>query len=518
MALVGNTLHFTASANSTATNVVYTWDFGDGTRGSGSTVTKAYAAPGSYTVTARADNGAGGQIATTQVSVLAPTPTPTATPTETPTPTATPTETPTATPTPTIAPLSYLRQWGSGPGTGDAQFQWPTGIAVTGSHVFVGDYYKLRKFDRNGTFVASVGDLGNRFGTLGMTVEGDRIYLGVWEGSSVRAVGVDSLTLLAQYAADGLIYDVVRHPNGKFYVVRYGQSVYVYSSNFTYEGSLLNGQLSNNVRDIAVDSTGSLYLADAGNHRILVFDTAGTILRQWGGLGSGNGQFNMPSGLAIDSNDLVYVADTYNHRIQVFTRMGEFLTEWGKKDANGSPVAGAGNGEFNAPASLAFDSVGQLYVSDGNNHRVQVFGNVAPASAPTPTSTPTPIPNNDDFNTPLDIVSLPYTHNMDTSAATKAGDDPVLCAGEENASVWYRYVAPVTGQLTINTFGSKYDTVLSVFTGTRGALTQIACNDDDGGDGYQSQVTISIDAGQTYFIKIAAFSGAGGNLTLNTAW
>ncbi len=86
------------------------------------------------------------------------------------------------------------------------------------------------------------------------------------------------------------------------------------------------------------------------------------------------GALKDPWGLAIDRNDRVYVADTSNHRIQVFTRMGEFLTEWGKKDANGLPVAGTGNGEFNGPAGLTFDNIGQLYVSDSNNHRVQVFG------------------------------------------------------------------------------------------------------------------------------------------------
>ena len=337
-ALVGETVRFTATTNSPATNVVYTWEFGDGATASGATASKTYTVPGTYTVMAKASNGASGQSTTTQVNVVLP-------------------------------PPAYLRQWGSGPGQGDTQFQWPVGIAVTGSHVFVGDYWKLRKFDRNGTLVAS-----QWVNTLGMTVEGNTLYLAEGNNRRVWTVGVDSFSVLAQYEADGLLYDVVRHPNGKFYVVRYGQSVYVYSSNFTHESSLLNGQLSGNVRDIAVDSTGALYLADTGNHRILVFDTNGTILRQWGGLGPAPGALNNPWGLAIDRNDWVYVADTGNHRIQVFTRMGEFLTEWGKKDANGLPVAGTGNGEFNGPASLAFDSIGQLYVSDSNNHRVQVFG------------------------------------------------------------------------------------------------------------------------------------------------
>ena len=66
----------------------------------------------------------------------------------------------------------------------------------------------------------------------------------------------------------------------------------------------------------------------------------------------------------------------------------------------------------------------------------------------------------------------------------------------------------------MSTIGSSYDTVLAVFTGTRGALTSVGCNDDNGGS-LQSQVTIGAVAGQTYFIEVAAYSGTGGNLTLN---
>lgn len=65
-----------------------------------------------------------------------------------------------------------------------------------------------------------------------------------------------------------------------------------------------------------------------------------------------------------------------------------------------------------------------------------------------------------------------------------------------------------------NTFGSSYDTTLSVSVGERGALTQLACNDDT--SGLQSRVRLDIEAGHTYWIMVGAYaSGAGGALTLN---
>jgi hypothetical protein len=65
-----------------------------------------------------------------------------------------------------------------------------------------------------------------------------------------------------------------------------------------------------------------------------------------------------------------------------------------------------------------------------------------------------------------------------------------------------------------NTFGSDYDTTLSVYTGSRGSLTQIACNDDF--DSLQSKVTFNAAAGEMYFFMVGAFeSDPGGNLVFS---
>lgn len=115
-----------------------------------------------------------------------------------------------------------------------------------------------------------------------------------------------------------------------------------------------------------------------------------------------------------------------------------------------------------------------------------------------------PAPDNDDFAQPVEMTPLPFNHNMVTTNATVAADDPILCTGTAGgATVWYRLVAPSSGELIVNTFGSNYDTVLAVFSGERGALTPLACSDDY--SGFQSQVWVNVTEGEIYYIEVASF-------------
>ncbi|MGB8214463.1 MAG: cohesin domain-containing protein [Anaerolineales bacterium] len=144
-----------------------------------------------------------------------------------------------------------------------------------------------------------------------------------------------------------------------------------------------------------------------------------------------------------------------------------------------------------------------------------------PTPSATATFTPTlpPAPLNDAFASALKILSVPYTNSEDTTGATTAPDDPVLpCGyGQENNSVWYRYTAANSGVLTVDTFGSNYDTLLGIWTGNApSSLTSAGCNDDASGT-LQSQLQIAILAGQTYQIEIASYYPGGGQLTLHAA-
>jgi Putative Ig domain len=112
-----------------------------------------------------------------------------------------------------------------------------------------------------------------------------------------------------------------------------------------------------------------------------------------------------------------------------------------------------------------------------------------------------PPPPNDDFNDATQIRTFPYSINYDATNATTAPDDP-FCYGA-NQTVWFAYTPTTNIRLEANTFGSSYDTTLSVYTGTRGALTQIACNDDSNGT-VQSRVRFDATAGTTYYFMVSS--------------
>ena len=116
---------------------------------------------------------------------------------------------------------------------------------------------------------------------------------------------------------------------------------------------------------VAVDSSGNVYVADCGNHRIQKFDSSGVFLTKWGSYGSGDGQLWCPIGIAVDDSDNIYVVEFVNNRIQKFNSDGEFITKWGSE--------GSGDGEFTNPHFIAVDNSGFVYVADTMNSRVQKF-------------------------------------------------------------------------------------------------------------------------------------------------
>ena len=85
-------------------------------------------------------------------------------------------------------------------------------------------------------------------------------------------------------------------------------------------------------------------------------------------------------------------------------------------------------------------------------------------------------------------------------------------------SVWYRWTAPFSGPVTMNTCSSSFDTVLAVYTGFAvNGLTQVASDDDacTSPNANGSQVTFNAVSGTTYRISIRGFSGTEGTFTLN---
>ena len=117
-------------------------------------------------------------------------------------------------------------------------------------------------------------------------------------------------------------------------------------------------------------STGSQYIVDRLGHcvHILAQNKLGigdVRSQQFGSQGSENGQFNSPCDIACDSAGDVYVSDTDNHRIQVFTPDGCYLRQFGKE--------GSGPGELNGPIGICIDSADIVYVGELHNQRISVL-------------------------------------------------------------------------------------------------------------------------------------------------
>ena len=86
----------------------------------------------------------------------------------------------------------------------------------------------------------------------------------------------------------------------------------------------------------------------------------------WGTAGSGDGEFQNPQDVAIDSLGNLYVTDTNNHRIQKFDNNGQFIIEWG--------TFGSNHGEICISTRLAFLRYANYDLSDLAN-RVQCLSN-----------------------------------------------------------------------------------------------------------------------------------------------
>jgi DNA-binding beta-propeller fold protein YncE len=91
--------------------------------------------------------------------------------------------------------------------------------------------------------------------------------------------------------------------------------------------------------DVITAPNGDIYVADGHTAinpfipaglvpRIMKFSRDGTFIKQWGGAGTGAGQFDNPHALALDSRGRLFVADRGNSRIQIFDADGKFLAQW----------------------------------------------------------------------------------------------------------------------------------------------------------------------------------------------
>jgi sugar lactone lactonase YvrE len=128
---------------------------------------------------------------------------------------------------------------------------------------------------------------------------------------------------------------------------------------------------------IAVDSSGNLYVADTGNHTIRVISSGEVTtlagVAETAGSTEGHGAqalFNGPNGIYVNSSGTVYVADTGNHTIRKISS-GYASTFAGSPGSFGWVDNNGMLARFKSPQGITGDPAGNLYVADTLNHSIR---------------------------------------------------------------------------------------------------------------------------------------------------
>ncbi len=161
---------------------------------------------------------------------------------------------------------------------------------------------------------------------------------------------------------------VVTTSGDKYVVDAVAHKLYKFAHDDSYIGEFPRNQIGeelNTPTHVATDRNGNVYVTDAMNFIIRVYDKDGTFIRRIGGVGDVPGNFARPKGIALDSDNNLYVVDANHDNFQIFDQEGRLLLFVG---GNGSAP-----GEFYLPSGIHIDGHDRIFVADTFNRRIQVF-------------------------------------------------------------------------------------------------------------------------------------------------
>ncbi len=135
---------------------------------------------------------------------------------------------------------------------------------------------------------------------------------------------------------------------------------------------------------VRIDKNDNIWAVDKGSDMVIRFNPQGRIVWVFGRrvesaddeakawehvnppLPPVNGRFRQPTDVAWDSEGNIYITDGYvNSRVAKYDKNGDWVKSWGEP--------GTGPGQFNTPHAIAIDRNNNVYVGDRGNRRVQVF-------------------------------------------------------------------------------------------------------------------------------------------------
>eukprot|EP00058_Branchiostoma_floridae_P016981 XP_002602469.1 hypothetical protein BRAFLDRAFT_86853 [Branchiostoma floridae] len=207
-------------------------------------------------------------------------------------------------------------------GSQQGQFDWPEDVAVRGDRLYVADYsnHRVQVFDLSGNFCHSFPSSN----PLSVAVQTDGTIL-VNSGKEVK-----------KFSPSGEL--VNRFPLGEYCAEPYG---------------------------LAVQRDGRVVVADHDKHRIFLFEADGTLVKQVGEWGQGEGQFSWPCFVCVDKEGNIIVADTNNHRVQVFDKDLNIKHKFGQEGRQPQGMWW--------PMGVSADSRGNIVLANGGYNTCQVF-------------------------------------------------------------------------------------------------------------------------------------------------
>jgi uncharacterized protein (TIGR03437 family) len=296
---------------------------------------------------------------------------------------------------------SYLFGGDGGPAT-SARLNSPVAIALDSKgDLYIADQRNSRvrmvdttgnisTIDGDGTFASGPGELSapggvvvNSSGVLYIADQNnDRIEAVLSSGSAVTVAG----TGVPGFNADGLPATSTQIFSPGNMAIGPDGTIYFADKGNQRLREIRTDQTISTVAQIAasavaVDSTGVVYMADADLHEVFRIDRAGhqDIIAGTGvaGFGGDGGPavaalLNAPAGVAADRQGNVYIADTGNNRIRVITPDGNIRTVAGTGAADFDGDEGpALSAVLDAPTALAIDVAGNIWMADTGNNRVR---------------------------------------------------------------------------------------------------------------------------------------------------
>jgi len=260
---------------------------------------------------------------------------------------------------------------------------------------------------------------------IGVAVLGDSVYITDTDARAVRVYSLNgeyrfSFSAIGdgEYESLGNPHHISAGPDGNIYVSdRRHRSIFVFSADGTFIRRIAPTGTDEQLWSplgTTFDAQGNIWATDVGiaeNHRVIAFDPQGVEIQRFGStvmveqMMESPGRLFFPNHIAISDDGRVFVSDSNNRRVQVFDKEGEFdyiiatagiprglaIDEQDRLyvvdalahaidvyDLDGNKITsfggrGIGPGQFSFANAIDLDAAGRIYVTDRENHQVQVW-------------------------------------------------------------------------------------------------------------------------------------------------